>query len=194
MRTRLHTALIALVAIVIASGCTSLQHFSVRDQALPFHHKIGTVSLAWRQNATLEIGIVRTATGYKPAVTETDKADARANIQQLLQTLGGRSVSTLSAQLLANGQRVLSSRLDADTLLIVTPVKGLASCAPMSCTYDLALEVSAVDRKQNKEVWRGGFKVGLTALDQLGGAKIDQGVVDSFASAVVAALKRERFI
>ena len=167
---------------------------SIREESAPFNYKISDVQVVWRQNSSLEIQISRVAQGYKPTVTEEDRAKARDGFQYLMTAISPVSVAELSARLKDNGQTVVSTTQNAKTLIRIRPVKGLTECGPVLCTHNLAMEVSVADLASRKEIWRGGFRVGMPVFGELAQNTVDPRIVESFVDSIISALKRERFI
>ena len=175
-------------------GCTTTQRMSIRDENTPLNHKIGAVYFLWQPSPSFDIRITRVVQGYKPTITDTDKAKAQEGVRQLIAAIGSESVYELSSKLKQHGQTVMPTAHGAKTLIRIVPVKGLTECNGLGCTHDLAIEVIVTDIALRKEIWKGGFKVGLSALDQFAGNKVDHRVVESFVDSIISALKRENFI
>lgn len=183
-----------LICVFLIAGCMATQHMSKRDESFPDNYKLGPTAITWRQNPSIDIQITRRSSGSKPTITAEDQTLAQNEFRQLMSTISTLSVAEFTARLKDKDQAVVPSFQDAKTLIAIMPVKGLTDCTGERCAHSLALEVSVIDIASRKVVWKGGFKVGLSVFDKAAGLTVDHQVVESFAGAVMLALRKERFI
>lgn len=185
--SRLRAFVLIVSSIALLAGCTTFVAGSKKEDG--YEKKMTLTSVVWLKPVALRTRISRSAQGYRPQISEEDKANSKAAIAELVKLFADESAAVVSGALQENAVTVASADVKPETRLVLTATSGRTECAPLGCVSSLWISARLYDNELHRFVWRGSFKVGASYFSEN-----DTSVLENFASALMDQLRNSSLI